>query len=561
MTDNLNVNACIAKGPGQLTTHLSDEARRPPKTSVLIHGDSEMAELIRSHDWLATSVGPIESWPNSLRSAVNLMLGCGFPTSIWWRGDGVQLYNDGYKPLMGAKHPAGLGQLARECWKEAWDLVSPQVQEVMEHGRPLFFENRLVPVERCGVLQDVYWTYSYSPIFGDAGQTEGVLVTCQDVTEVFISGQKLARSTEELRQVLGSITDGLLVLDKNWRYTYFNEQGASMIGMRREDLIGSIVWELFPKAEGTAFHEGYHRAVDTGQPVHFEEYYPDPLNKWLECHCYPSAQGLSVYFRDITKQRLAEEALRKSEKLALAGRMAATIAHEINNPLEAVTNLLYLLRTSTHDLEARQYVIDAEEELIRVSQIVSQSLKFHRQSTVPQWEKMSSLLDSSAALFKSRLNPDRVKIKRVYRDSSPVWCYGSELRQVFGNLVGNALDALGQGGEIHLRTRESKDVHSGELGIRITVADNGHGMDAQTLSRISEPFFTTKGANGTGLGLWVSRDLLEKHHARIQIKSRNHSGSSGTVFSIFIPLNAAGQVGGNLGNAQNEVPFGTGSRV
>ena len=160
----------------------------------------------------------------------------------------------------------------------------------------------------------MYWTYSYSPIFGDAGQVDGVLVTCQDVTEVFISGQKLAKSTEELKSVLGSITDGLLVLDKEWRYTYSNQQGASMIGMRPEDLVGHIVWDLFPKAEGTAFHEGYHRAVDTRQPVHFEEYYPEPLNKWLECHCYPSAQGLSVYFRDVTKQRLAEEALRKKRE-------------------------------------------------------------------------------------------------------------------------------------------------------------------------------------------------------------------------------------------------------
>ena len=121
-----------------LTTDYPDK-EAPSLASSLIHGDSEMAELIRSHDWQATPVGPVERWPNSLRSAVNLMLGCGFPTSIWWRGDGVQLYNDGYKPLMGDKHPAGLGQLAKECWKEAWHLVSPQVQEVMKQGRPLFF--------------------------------------------------------------------------------------------------------------------------------------------------------------------------------------------------------------------------------------------------------------------------------------------------------------------------------------------------------------------------------------------------------------------------------------
>ena len=489
--------------------------------SSMIHGDSEMAKLIRAHNWRATSVGSIETWPNTLRSAVNLMLGCGFPTSIWWRGDGVQFYNDAYKPLMGDKHPAGLGQLAKDCWKEAWHLVGSQVQDVMKYGRPLFFENWLVPVKRNDVLEDVYWTYSYSPIFGDFGQVEGVLVTCQDVTEVFTSAQKLAKSTAELGDVLGSITDGLLVLDKGWRYTYFNEQGASMIGMRPENLVGRIVWDLFPKAEGTAFHECYHRAVQTGEPVHFEEYYPEPLNKWLECHCYPSAQGLSVYFRDVTKQKLAEEALRKSEKLALAGRLAATVAHEINNPLEAVVNLLYLLRTNTDDPEARQYVIDAEAELIRVSQIVAQSLKFHRQSTVPQWEKMSSLLDSAVALFRSRLDPARFAVRREYRDQSLVYSYGSELRQVFGNLVGNAIDALGpKGGTIHLRTREGVDAGSGEPGIFITVADSGQGMDGQTLARIAEPFSPPRGrveqAWACGLAVTCSKSIMPLCESRVE---------------------------------------------
>ncbi len=498
-----------------------------------------MAELIRSHDWKASPVGSIQDWPNSLRSAVNLMLGCGFPTAIWWKGDGVQFYNDTYKPFLGRKHPAGLGQLAKTCWQEAWHLIWPQLHEVLEQGRPLFFENALVPIERDGALQDVYWTYSYSPIFGDSSQVDGVLVTCQDVTEALIAGQQLAKSTEQLEQVLGSITDGLLVLDHDWRYTYFNEQGASILGMPVEALVGSIVWDLFPKAEGTAFYDGYHRAVETGQPVHFEEFYPEPLNKWLDCHCYPSAQGLSVYFRDSTKQKLAEEALRKSEKLALAGRLAATIAHEINNPLEAVSNLLYLLRPSVNDSEAQGYLSDAQLELSHISQIAAQSLKFHRKSTAPKWEKMSSLLDSAAALFRARIHQGQTDVIREYRDHSPVYSYGSELRQVFGNLVGNALDALGsQGGTIHLRTSESKNPRTGEPGVRITLADTGQGMDAQTLARIAEPFFTTKGSNGTGLGLWVSRDLLKKHHAVMRIKSRQEPGRSGTVFSIFIPLEA-----------------------
>ncbi len=187
-----------------------------------------------------------------------------------------------------------------------------------------------------------------------------------------------------------------------------------------------------------------------------------------------------------TKQKLAEEALRKSENLALAGRLVATIAHEINNPLEAVTNLLYLLRISTQDPEARQYVVVAEEELNRISQIVTQFLRFHRQSTVPQWKKMSLLLDSAAALFKSRMVPEHIVIERNYRDRSLVWSYGSELRQIFGNLVGNAFDALRHGGTLYLRTREARDLTTGKPGIRVTVADEGQNIDAETLACIAD---------------------------------------------------------------------------
>jgi PAS domain S-box-containing protein len=241
---------------------------------------------------------------------------------------------------------------------------------------------------------------------------------------------------------------------------------------------------------------------------------------------------------DITRVKLAEEALRKAEKLAVAGRLAATIAHEINNPLEAVTNLLYLVRSNLQDGEVREYAVAAEEELARVSLIVNQSLRFHRQSTVPDQETLSSILDSAVAIYKSRLATSEIELRRDYRDRHPVRCYSSELRQVFGNLIGNAFDAVRQDGIICLRTREARDVRSGEPGIRVTVADSGHGMDAGTLQRISEPFFTTKGINGTGLGLWISRDILQKHHARLRIRSRKGDDWSGTVFSVFLPLHA-----------------------
>ena len=143
--------------------------------------------------------------------------------------------------------------------------------------------------------------------------SKGVTFTALDITERKWAETALRQSNDKMESVLASMMDGLMILDKNWRFSYFNQQGAGIIGMKNDELLGQCVWDLFPHSKDTKFHEAYHRAVDSGRAVHFEEFYPEPLNQWLECHCYPSEEGLSVYFRDITERKQAEEALRQSE--------------------------------------------------------------------------------------------------------------------------------------------------------------------------------------------------------------------------------------------------------
>jgi PAS domain S-box-containing protein len=237
---------------------------------------------------------------------------------------------------------------------------------------------------------------------------------------------------------------------------------------------------------------------------------------------------------DISTLRLAQEALLQSEKLAAAGRLAASISHEINNPLESVTNLLFLIAGDKGMSPAtRRFVQQAEDELARVSHIATQTLRFYRQSTKPTSADLGSLLDSVLALHRGRFANMRITIVRQYRTNMPLLCFEGELRQVFTNLVGNALDAMAGEGTLMLRTALSKDWKTGKPGIRVSVADTGPGISAATLSRIFEPFFSTKGNRGTGLGLWVSREIVLKHKG--DIKARSRSGK-GTVFSILFPL-------------------------
>ncbi|MBS1803066.1 MAG: PAS domain-containing protein [Acidobacteria bacterium] len=239
--------------------------------------------------------------------------------------------------------------------------------------------------------------------------------------------------------------------------------------------------------------------------------------------------------QDVTALKQTREALIRSEKLALVGRLATAISHEINNPLEAVINLLYLISQSSTEEMVRGFSESAQQELARVSHIVTHTLRFNRQPHGAEREKVSNLLDSSAAIYTPRMKSLGVQIIRDYRDSEAVRCYGSEIRQVFANMIGNSFDALKPGGRLLLRTRDRVNPRTGEQGVLVSIADSGSGMDGATKRRLFEPFFTTKGEKGTGLGLWVSREILKKHHATLRVRSRQTAGKSGTAFSVWLP--------------------------
>jgi signal transduction histidine kinase len=239
----------------------------------------------------------------------------------------------------------------------------------------------------------------------------------------------------------------------------------------------------------------------------------------------------------------SEEALRKSEKLLVAGRLAASISHEINNPLEAVTNLLYLISTSTSLEDAQNHAFVAASELARVSQITTQTLKFYRELGKPAYVQVPEILDSALTQYQARLDRAEINIERDFRECSPILATAGELRQVCLNLIGNALDAMGRGGTLKVRVTNAHE-HSNGLrkGIRLSVADTGSGIRPEIRRTLFEPFVGTKGNLGTGLGLWISSEIIRKHGGTIQVKSSTHSPSTGAVFSVFLPLRAIGVI-------------------
>jgi len=236
------------------------------------------------------------------------------------------------------------------------------------------------------------------------------------------------------------------------------------------------------------------------------------------------------------ESRLSETALRHSERLAIVGRLASSIAHEINNPLEAVTNLLYLLNGTPLNAEQQDYLDIAQRELARVSEIAVNTLTFNRRRDVKGQASIAALLDSVLLLYHGRLAGSDTMVEHRYRNAAPLTCYPGELRQVFANLIGNAFDAMRGGGRLLVRERPATHPRTGEDGVRITVADTGEGMSEDVKAHLFEAFQSTKGSNGSGLGLWISKGIVDKHSGSIQVRTSQRPGSSGTVFSMFIPL-------------------------
>jgi signal transduction histidine kinase len=238
------------------------------------------------------------------------------------------------------------------------------------------------------------------------------------------------------------------------------------------------------------------------------------------------------------RRLLAERALLQNEKLAAVGRLAASISHEINNPLESIGNLLYLVRDADSRDTAREYAMLAEQELARVAQITAQTLSFYRESQNATEHAVEGILASALKLLRSKIAASGVTLKlEMESNARAVRCREGELRQVFINLISNALEATPHSGTVTLRTRGSRRWESGqrEAGMRVLIADTGCGMTPAVLARIFEPFYTTKAETGNGLGLWVAKDLVEKHDGFLRVRSSVRPGRCGTVFCVYLP--------------------------
>jgi PAS domain S-box-containing protein len=360
--------------------------------------------------------------------------------------------------------------------------------------------------------------------------------------------EETERQRAELETVYRTAPIGLALFDPvEFRYLRVNDRQAQTLGLPREKILGRRITEIAP-LKGI---EDLFREVAAGKTVRnyvFEGELPTRPGEHRFWNVnYSPIQGpngkveaIAAVIQEITNQKKAEHALIQSEKLAAVGRLASSISHEINNPLEAITNLLYLVDTSEHlPAEVAGYVKTAQSELSRVCQIATQTLRFHRQAVSATLVTPKDLVNAVLYLYHGRLLNSGIQVETDFATSSPILCFENDIRQVLNNLIANAIDAMRQGGRLIVRAHECTDYSAEEnprKGIRIIIADTGHGMPEAIRRRIFEPFYTTKELNGTGLGLWISSGIVARHQGKLTLRSTDHPVHHGTVFALFLPF-------------------------
>jgi PAS domain S-box-containing protein len=393
---------------------------------------------------------------------------------------------------------------------------------------------------------------------GKSGEHIAVSVTIspiKDDTGRVIGGSKIARDisgrkkTDEIRfrlaAIVDSADDAIISKDLNGVVTSWNAGARQMFGYTAEEMIGQSILRLIPE-ELQYEEEQILRTLRAGDRVdHYETTRRKKNGEPIEVSVTISpirdenghVTGASKIARDISDRKRIERLLIQSEKIAATGRMAAAIAHEINNPLESIVNLIFLARQNINAQgKAQTFLLTAEQELERLSHLARQTLGYYRDTGTATEIHLHDLIENVLTVYQGKVLSAGISVDKHFNDLQKIVVSKGEMLQVFSNIIANAIDAMPQGGVLNISIR--KVMSAAGDGMQIIIRDSGTGISRANLERVFEPFFTTKGDRGTGIGLWVAKQLVERRGGQISIASSTEKGTSGTSLTINIPLAA-----------------------
>jgi PAS domain S-box-containing protein len=535
-------------------------AERPEAAERLFAGPGELRALCRARDWASTPLGTVEGWTPGLRAAAGLVLASPVAMILLWGRELAQIYNDGYRRVMGAKHPGGLGQPTRECWPEVWDFNAPLYEGVLGRGESFTFTDQRLVVLREGSPEEAFFTLSYSPVPDDDGSVGGVLVTVVETTgdvrartarererERLLAESEAARdaaqtaaaaaaaSEARYHALFQSLDVGFCVIQlvfEDGRPVDYRFLEANPAFERQTGLVGAVgrtARELVPTLESHWF-ETYGRVARTGEPVHFENG-SDPMGRWFDVHAFrigrPEERQVALLFTDVTAARAAE---RERERLLEAERVArgeaeaanrakseflAVMSHELRTPLNAINGYADLLELGIYGpvtdpqrmaLEriqtSQQHLLGLINEVLNYAKLESGSVQYaFAEVRVPE------VLAAVGALVEPQARARNLDLEIAGAPPGlAVRADAEKLRQILVNLLDNAVKFTDPGGRIEVSGEREGD------RVRFVVRDSGIGIEPDQLESIFEPFVQvradlTRTAAGTGLGLAISRDL------------------------------------------------------
>ncbi|MEO9054598.1 MAG: ATP-binding protein [Steroidobacteraceae bacterium] len=547
-----------------------------------LRGGGQMGALIRAYDWSQTSLGVAEHWPQSLRTVVRLMLNTRHPMYIWWGPSFICLYNDAYRQSIGSeRHPSSLGKQGREVWDEIWHIIGPQILQVMSGGGATWNENHLVPITRNGVREDVYWTYSYSPIDDENAPNGigGILVVCSETTSQIRLRQQIAAESERQRLLLKQMPGFVGVLSgPNHIYEYVNDAYIAISGPR--DFLGRSVRDVFPELTGQGFYELLDQVYSSGKPF-VSRAMPIRLageegERFVDLLYHPirdsqgTVTGIFVGGYDATQQvrskaeieainanlndRVArviserqsmEETLRQSQKMEAIGQLTGGIAHDFNNLLAGITGSLEMLRSRLSQgriADIDRYVTSAQGAAKRAAALTHRLLAFARRQTLdPKPVDANRLIADMEDLIRRTMGP-AITVENI--GAGGLWTVlvdPNQLENVLLNLCINARDAMVDGGKLTIETgnrwldtraAQERDLTPGQY-VSVCVSDTGTGMSPEVIARAFDPFFTTKPlGTGTGLGLSMTYGFARQSGGQVRIYSEVGKGA---MICLYLP--------------------------
>jgi signal transduction histidine kinase/ActR/RegA family two-component response regulator len=569
--------------------------RDPTDTPAFLQGSGEVAHLLRTRDWQANALGPTWLWPQSLRTVVRLLLNTRFPMLVFWGASHACLYNDAFAAYVGPeRHPSSLGQPAHEVWGEIWSIVGPQIELVMRGGGATWHENQIIPITRGGRRQDMYWTYSFSPVDDEMAPNGigGVLVVCTETTRQVLAERQQAESAavtaaerDRLAQLFAQAPGFMALLTgSEHRIDLANQAFLQLIGHR--PVLGLPVAEALPELAEQGYLKLLDQVFETGQafaarsasylvPTDAEA---PPAQVFIDYIYQPfrneRAEVIGIFVQgfdstgrsraearlrelnETLEQRVAaetaersktEDALRQALKMEAVGQLTGGIAHDFNNMLQGMVTALDLAErrfAEGRPEEARPYLITAQNAAFRAGGLTARLLAFgRRQALDPRPVALDELVQGMLSLIRQTVGT-AVQIDLRLRD--PCWLVladANQLESVLLNLAINARDAMQpRPGRLIIATAhvmlDAADLagwDSSEPGeyVRITVTDTGCGMPPDVAAHAFEPFFTTKPeGQGTGLGLSQLYGFVRQSQGIVRLES---TPGAGTSVHLFLP--------------------------